>query len=200
MKILVGTNNAHKVMEIRRMLPEYEIVTPAELGIRADIVEDGASFEENARIKAEGFAGLAGLITFADDSGLQVDCLDGAPGIYSARYCPKPGATDADRRAYLLENIRKAGAPRPWTARFYCAIALICPDGRMFEVHGSCEGEIAEAEQGANGFGYDPIFYVPRFGKTLAEMAEDEKNAISHRGNAIAALRLILAALSESGQ
>ena len=197
MKILVGTNNQHKVMEIRRMLPEFEIVTPKEVGIQADVVEDGTTFEANALIKAKAFAEMSGLMTFADDSGLQVDCLNGEPGIYSARYCPKPGATDADRRAWLLENIRKGGYPKPWTARFYCAIVLIAPDGQVYNVNGTCEGEITDAEQGANGFGYDPVFFVPRFGKTLAQMTEDEKNAISHRGNAIRALRPILASLEK---
>ena len=186
MKILIGTNNAHKVQEIRDMLPEYEIVRPKDIGLELDVEENGTSFEENAVIKAKAFAETSGMLTLADDSGLEVSCLDGAPGIYSARYCPKPGADDRDRRDYLLENIKKSGAERPWKARFVCEIAIVDPENhRTFLTTGTCEGEIIPEERGNSGFGYDPIFYYPAAGKTLAEMTEDEKNAVSHRGNAV---------------
>ena len=125
-------------------------------------------------------------MTLADDSGLEVDCLNGEPGIYSARYCPKPGADDKDRRDYLLENIRKCGAQRPWTARCVCEIAIVFPgENKVLKALGTCEGEIIPEERGNGGFGYDPIFYMPDKGMTLSEMTEEEKNAVSHRGNAI---------------
>ncbi len=186
MKILIGTNNAHKAQEIRDMLPEFEIVRPKDIGLDLDVDENGKTFEENAMIKAKAFAEASGMITLADDSGLEVDCLHGEPGIYSARYCPKPGADDADRRHYLLENIQKCGAARPWTARFRCEIAVVFPEeGKTLRASGSCEGEIIPEERGSNGFGYDPIFYRSEEKMTLSEMTEAEKNAISHRGNAI---------------
>lgn len=186
MRILIGTNNAHKAQEIRDMLPDAEIVRPKDIGLDLDVDENGQSFEENALIKAQAFAEASGMITLADDSGLEVDCLNGEPGIYSARYCPKPGADDRDRRQYLLENIRKSGAPRPWTARFRCEIAVVFPEGnKVLRASGTCEGEIIPEERGSNGFGYDPVFFKPELGKTLAELSEEQKNAVSHRGNAI---------------
>jgi XTP/dITP diphosphohydrolase len=186
MKILIGTNNAHKAQEIQDMLPEFEIVRPKDIGLELDVEENGTTFEENAMIKAKAFAEASGMVTLADDSGLEVDCVNGEPGIYSARYCPKPGADDADRRHYLLENILKTGAPRPWTARFRCEIAVVFPgENKSLTASGTCEGEIIPEERGSNGFGYDPMFYKPDRGMTLAEMTEAEKNAISHRGNAI---------------
>ena len=190
-KILVGYNNKHKIGEIRKMLPEYEIVTPADLKITKEIAETGKSFEENAMIKAMGFfeAG-GGIITLADDSGLEVDALNGEPGIYSARYCKKENATDGDRRALLIKNL--SGKPRPWKARFCCVIALAFPDEELILAHGICEGEIIPEERGSNGFGYDPIFFIKKFNKTLSEMTEDEKNSISHRGNAIKEAKRIL--------
>ena len=186
MKILIGTNNAHKAQEIQDMLPEHEILRPKDIGLELDVDENGTSFEENAMIKAKAFAEASGMVTLADDSGLEVDCLNGEPGIYSARYCPKPGADDADRRQYLLENIRKSGAERPWTARFRCEIAIVFPaENKVLTASGACEGEIIPEERGSNGFGYDPVFFKPELGKTLAELTEEQKNAISHRGNAI---------------
>lgn len=193
MKILIGTNNAHKAQEIRDMLPGIEIVRPADIGLELDVEENGRNFEENAKIKAKAFADASGMVTLADDSGLEVDCLKGKPGIYSARYCPKPGATDADRRQYLLENIRKRGAERPWKARFVCEIAVVFPEeNRTLMSRGTCEGEIIPEERGSSGFGYDPIFFKPDKGMTLAEMTEEQKNAVSHRGNAIAKIKPFL--------
>ena len=186
MKILIGTNNAHKAQEIRDMLSDFEILRPKDIGLDMDVEENGGSFEENAMIKAKAFAEASGMMTLADDSGLEVDCLNGEPGIYSARYCPKPGADDRDRRDFLLENIRKCGAVRPWTARFVCHIAVVFPDGRTtLTTVGTCEGEIIPEERGSGGFGYDPIFYMPEKGMTLSEMTEEGKNAVSHRGNAV---------------
>ena len=175
------------------MLPEHEIVRPKDIGLELDVDENGTTFEENALIKARAFAEASGMVTLADDSGLEVECLNGEPGIYSARYCPKPGADDADRRQYLLENIRKCGAERPWKARFRCEIAVVYPEkNKTLRASGICEGEIVPEERGSNGFGYDPIFYKPELSKTLAELTEEEKNAISHRGNAVKKVRPFL--------
>lgn len=186
MKILLGTNNAHKAQEIRDMLPDFEILRPKDIGLDLDVDENGSTFEENALIKAKAFAEASGMITLADDSGLEVDCLNGEPGIYSARYCPKPGADDKDRRDWLLKNIRERGAERPWKARFVCEIAVVFPEGnKTLKARGTCEGEIIPEERGSGGFGYDPIFYMPDKGMTLSEMTEEEKNAVSHRGNAV---------------
>jgi XTP/dITP diphosphohydrolase len=185
MKILIGSNNAHKAKEIQDMLPDYEVLRPKDIGLDLEPEENGKTFAENALIKAKAFAEASGLLTMADDSGLEVACLNGEPGIYSARYCPKPGADDADRRHYLLENIRKCGAERPWKARFCCAMAIVPPNGEVRQVFGTCEGVIIPEERGSNGFGYDPIFFKPEFNMTLAEMTEEQKNSISHRGNAL---------------
>ncbi len=185
MKILIGSNNAHKAKEIQDMLPDYEVLRPKDIGLDLEPEENGKTFAENALIKAKAFAEASGLLTMADDSGLEVACLNGEPGIYSARYCPKPGADDADRRHYLLDNIRKCGAERPWKARFCCAMAIVPPNGEVRQVFGTCEGVIIPEERGSNGFGYDPIFFKPEFNMTLAEMTEEQKNSISHRGNAL---------------
>ena len=168
------------------MLPDFEILRPKDIGLDLDVDENGTTFEENALIKAKAFAEASGMVTLADDSGLEVECLNGEPGIFSARYCPRPGADDKDRRDYLLENIRKCGAERPWKARFVCEIAIVFPDrNKTLLAAGYCGGEIIPEERGSGGFGYDPIFFMPDKGMTLSEMTEEEKNAVSHRGNAI---------------
>ena len=195
MEILIGTNNAHKAQEIRELLPDFDIICPKDIGLELDVEENGRTFDANAMIKARAFSEATGMMTLADDSGLEVDCLNGKPGIYSARYSPKPGADDKDRRDYLLENIRKCGKPQPWTARFRCAIAVVFPGGNMrLTSDGTCEGVIIPEERGSGGFGYDPIFFMPDKGKTLSEMTEDEKNAVSHRGNAIRKIAPLLQA------
>lgn len=194
MKILIGSNNKHKFQEIREILPEYNLLTPADLGLNLEIDETGSTFEENATLKAVAYCKASGLITLADDSGLEVDCLNSAPGIHSHRYLPKPGATDAERRYFLLQNLQ--GKPQPWTARFYCAAAIATPQNdHVLMAHGICEGLIINEERGSGGFGYDPIFFVPERGKTLSEMTESEKNEISHRGNAMKIARTLLETL-----
>lgn len=192
MKILIGSNNAHKAREIRTMMPEHEIFTPKEIGLEIDPDETGTTFAENAMLKARSFAAHTDMTVLADDSGLQVEALNNEPGIYSARYCPKPDATDADRRAYLLEKLKSSSAERPWKARFCCTVALVFPDGSSEIVEGFSYGEIIPEERGDDGFGYDPLFYVPEFGRTYAELSGEEKNKISHRGNAIKAVREVL--------
>ena len=184
-KLLIATNNKGKVKELQELLQglEAELVTPADIHLTLDVEEDGRDYAENAAKKAIAFARASGLISLADDSGLEVDALDGAPGLYSARYHPKPGATDADRRAYMRENLQ--GKPQPWTARFHATIAIAIPEGELHVVEGNCHGEIIPEERGSNGFGYDPIFYIPETGMTMAELGMEEKNRLSHRAKAV---------------
>jgi len=184
-KLLIATNNKGKVKELQDLLKGMglEIVTPAEINLNLEVQEDGATYSENAAKKAIAFAQASRLISLADDSGLEVDALDGAPGLYSARYHPKPGANDADRRAYLLENL--AGKPRPWTAHFHATIAIAIPEQDVQVVEGNCYGEIIPEERGSGGFGYDPIFFFPELNQTMAELEMDEKNRLSHRAKAV---------------
>jgi XTP/dITP diphosphohydrolase len=184
-KLLIATNNRGKTKEFQALLSglDVELVTPKDIGLELDVHEDGQTYEENAGKKAVAFSKASGLLSLADDSGLEVDALDGAPGLYSARYHPKPGATDADRRAYMLENL--SGKPRPWTAHFHATVAIGLPDGQVLFADGNCYGEIIPEERGNNGFGYDPIFFIPEIGKTMAELSMDEKNRLSHRALAV---------------
>jgi XTP/dITP diphosphohydrolase len=198
MKLLVASGNRGKLREFRAILADMQVefLMPADLGIDLDVLEDGSTYAENAALKARAYCDLSGLITLADDSGLEVYALGGQPGLYSARYSPKPGATDADRRAYMLENL--AGKERPWHAHFHCTIAIATPAGEMFFSDGDCPGEIIPDERGSGGFGYDPIFLLPEKGLTMAELVEDEKNRISHRGRAILAALPILRRLMDA--
>jgi len=145
--------------------------------------EYGLSYKENARLKANAYCQASGLPCLADDTGLEVSALNGAPGLHSARFSPKPNASDADRRQLLLTHLQ--GKPRPWLARFVCAVALAIPDGRTECAFGVCEGEIIPQEQGEGGFGYDRIFWFPDLGKTMADLTMAEKNRISHRAMAV---------------
>ena len=191
-KLLLATNNQGKLRELRAILADLplELVTPADIRLELDVPEDGSTYAENASKKALAFALASGLTALADDSGLEVDALDGAPGLYSARYSSKPGASDADRRAFLLQNLR--GQPRPWSARFRATVAVAGPEGSVQIVEGTCEGEIIPEERGAGGFGYDPIFLLPELGKTMAELPEETKNRLSHRARAVQAAKPIL--------
>ncbi len=178
-----------------------ELITPSQINLDLDVIEDGQTYAENATKKAVAFAQASKLISLADDSGLEVDALNGAPGLYSARYGSTNGEklSDAGRRAFLIGNLQ--GKPRPWTARFHATIAIAIPKSiwsqvahrlnfqgqapalQMFE--GFCEGEIIPEERGAGGFGYDPIFLLPELGKTMAELSMSEKNRLSHRARAV---------------
>jgi len=191
-KLLIATNNKGKVKELQELLKDtgIELVTPAQLDLRLDVVEDGQTYAENATKKATAFAHASGMISLADDSGLEVDALDGAPGLYSARYSPKPNATDADRRIYLLQNLQDKS--HPWTAHFHATIAIATPNGDIHLTEGICEGEIISEERGTGGFGYDPIFLLSELGKTTAELSMDEKNRLSHRAKAVMKARPIL--------
>ncbi len=198
LKLLIASGNRGKLREFRAILADMqvELLMPADLGIDLDVVEDGSTYAENAALKARAYCELSGVITLADDSGLEGDALGGQPGLYSARYSPKPGASDADRRAYLLENL--AGKERPWLAHFHCTIAIATPAGEVFFSDGDCPGEIITEERGGGGFGYDPIFLLPENGLTMAELGEEEKNRISHRGRAILAALPILRQLMDA--
>lgn len=189
--LLIATNNPGKVIELQALLENLpvKLVTPAELGIDLEVVEDGQTYDENAALKALAFGRASGLLTLADDSGLEVDALDGQPGLHSRRFSPLPGATDMDRRRYLLSRLAKK--PRPWTARFCCSIAILEPQEivkprpHIQYAEGICPGEIIPEERGNNGFGYDPIFLLAELNKTMAELSMAEKNRLSHRARAI---------------
>jgi len=191
-KLLIATNNSGKQKEIKSLLNDLEIqlITPSDIGLVLDVDEDGSTYKENAAKKAISFAQTSGLIALADDTGLEVDALDSAPGLYSARYAPQPDATDADRRAYLLKNLQTQ--PQPWTARFICVIAIATPEGDLQFTEGICSGEIILHERGEFGFGYDPIFLLPSVGNTMAELSMIEKNRLSHRAKAVLAASSIL--------
>ena len=191
-KLLIATNNQGKVVELQEILSDLpvELVTPAQIGLNLEVEEDGHTYAENPSKNALAFASASGLISLADDSGLEVDALGGAPGLYSARYSPKPGAKDADRRAYLLENLQ--GQTRPWQAHFHATIAVATPQEDLYFAEGDCPGEIIPGERGTGGFGYDPIFYLTELGKTMAELPSKEKNRLSHRGRAALAAKPIL--------
>jgi XTP/dITP diphosphohydrolase len=162
-------------------------VGPRELGIEDSPEETGASFAENAALKARHYARRSGLLTVADDSGLSVDALGGAPGLHSSRFAGE-GADDRDRNRLLLERLRGV-PPERRTARFTCAVAVASGDDVVFEAEESVEGRIADAEHGSAGFGYDPLFFYPPFGKTFGEVTRAEKDGVSHRGKAFARLR-----------
>ncbi len=196
-RLILASNNAGKLREFRDLLGDLPValVTAGEAGIQAFPPETGATFAANARAKARYVTSMTGQPALADDSGLVVDALDGAPGVWSARF-GGPGLTDRDR--YLLLLTQQGAMPQATrTARFIAALALSLPDGRMIEAEGRLEGAIAHTPCGAFGFGYDPIFLVAGTARTLAEMRDEEKNAISHRACALAAIRpQLMAALS----
>ena len=188
-KIIFATGNEDKMKEIRRILadPSLEILSLKDAGIHADIDENGKSFEENAMIKAEAISKMTGEIVLADDSGLEIDYLNKEPGIYSARYMGEDTSYHI-KNAKLIERLE--GVPdEKRTARFVCAIAAAFPDGTMKTVRAAMEGRIGYKESGENGFGYDPIFYLPEYGCTSAELSMEEKNRISHRGKALCLIK-----------
>jgi XTP/dITP diphosphohydrolase len=186
-KLLIATNNQGKVQELHELLQgmDIELVTPSQLGLDLDVLEDGLTYAENATKKAVAFAKASNLISLADDSGLEVDALNGEPGLYSARYGSTNGEklSDAGRRKYLLSKLQDK--PQPWPARFHATIAIAIPNGDIHLAVGICEGEIIPTERGTGGFGYDPIFLLPELGKTMAELTMDEKNHLSHRAKAV---------------
>lgn len=203
-KLLIATNNQGKIKELHELLDDIgiQLVTPSQIGLELDVVEDGLTYAENAAKKALAFAQASDIISLADDSGLEVNALGGAPGLYSARYGSRDGnkLSDADRRAFLIQNLEDK--PRPWTARFHATVAIAVPESlwsqaarrlnrtstqisesQLFE--GWCEGEIIPEERGTGGFGYDPIFLLPELEKTMAELSPENKNRLSHRARAV---------------
>lgn len=191
-QIVFATGNIGKMKEIREILGDlgYEILSMKEAGIRAEIEENGKTYEENALIKAREVAKYTNAVVMADDSGLEIDYLNKEPGIYSARYM-------GEDTSYTIKNNnlieRLQGVPdEKRTARFVCAIAAVMPDGEEMTTRGVIEGRIGYEEAGENGFGYDPIFFVPRFGKTTAQLSPEEKNLVSHRGKALEAMKELL--------
>ena len=213
--LLIATNNQGKVKELHELIQgmDIDLVTPSQIGLDLDVLEDGLTYAENATKKAVAFAQASNLISLADDSGLEVDALDGAPGLYSARYGSTNGEklSDADRRKYLLSKLQDQ--PRPWTARFHATIAIAIPKlwsptdllSDMQEqapalqiLEGICEGEIIPTERGTGGFGYDPIFLLPELGRTMSELSMDEKNRLSHRAKAVLNAKGILEMLFTS--
>ncbi len=192
MQLLIATHNRGKLMEYQELfagLP-LDLITLDEVGIREDVEETGATFAENAKLKAVAFARPSGLLTLADDSGLEVDALGGEPGIYSKRYAGE-NKSDADRIVFLLEKLKNV-PPSQRTARFRCAIAIASPRGEVWESAGTCEGIILHAPRGTNGFGYDPVFYFADLHATMAELPTEVKNRVSHRARAAQGVREIL--------
>ena len=197
MKLLIATQNAGKKREYRELLDELEaeILFPDDLELRLHVREDGTTYAENARKKATAYGAASGLLTVADDSGLEVDALSGAPGLHSARYAE---GTDTDRVKALLQ----AMADVPWeerTARFRCVLVAVTRSGRLVASEGVCEGMITLEPRGRGGFGYDPIFYLPERVRTMAQLPRETKNRISHRARAVQDALPILKELVEDG-
>jgi len=188
-KLLLATNNKGKVREYQALLAgiPYEMVTLSECGIITEVDETGRTYEENATLKAAAFAKESGLLTLADDSGLEVNALGGEPGIRSARYAGK-GVSDAEKNNFLLAKLKSIPEIKR-TARFVCVIAIAAPAGKVALFSGECRGLITTAPRGKHGHGYDPVFYVPELGKTMAELTLEEKNRVSHRARAAAKAR-----------
>ena len=184
MKVILASKNPHKLTELSAILSQhgFEIALESEYGLDIDVDETGATFEENSLLKAEAVMKASGLPVLADDSGLMVDALDGAPGVYSARYGHK--SSDGERTEFLLENMKDVPDDKR-TAKFVCVITCLWPDGRKIVARGECPGVITREVHGKNGFGYDPVFYLPELGMTYAELPSEQKNAISHRARAL---------------
>ena len=197
MKVVLASKNKHKLVEISKITEKFgiELVLQSELGIDIDVEETGTTFEENSFIKAEAVMKASGLPALADDSGIAVDALNGEPGVYSARYGFDDSLDDWGRLELLLKNTEQVPDGQR-QAQFVCVITMVTPDNQVIQARGEIHGELTRQAQGENGFGYDPIFYYPPLGKTTAEMSPEEKNRVSHRGNA---LRVFYDKLKEAG-
>lgn len=197
MKLILATSNPGKLEELQFLLAGrgLDLLTPAGLDLTLEVEETGSNYLQNAVLKARAYAKASGLWSLADDSGLEVETLGGAPGVFSARYAPGADATDADRRKYLLSNL--SSHDRPWKARFICLAALTGPDGSLFHHRGECPGEIIPQERGKGGFGYDAVFLVSGRNQTMAELSLKEKNQLSHRARAISSLLPLIDQLVE---
>ena len=197
MKVVLASKNRHKLVEISKITEQFdmELVLQSDLGVDIDVEENGTTFEENSFIKAEAVMKATGLPALADDSGIAVDALNGEPGIYSARYGFDDSLDDWGRLELLLKNTEHVPDGQR-QAQFVCVITMVTPDGKTIQARGEIHGELLRAPVGENGFGYDPIFYYPPFGKTTAELSPEEKNQVSHRGNA---LRMFYDKMKEAG-
>ena len=197
MKVVLASKNKHKLEEISKITEKFgiDLVLQSELGIDLDVEETGTTFEENSFIKAEAVMKATGLPALADDSGIAVDALNGEPGIYSARYGFDESLDDWGRLLLLLKNTEHVPDGQR-QAQFVCVITLVTPEGQIIQARGEIHGELLREARGENGFGYDPIFFYPPFGKTTAELSPEEKNSVSHRGNA---LKLFYEKMKEAG-
>ena len=189
MKVVLASKNPHKLVEISKITEKFgfELILQSELGIDIDVEETGTTFEENSLLKAEAVMKATGLPALADDSGIAVDALDGAPGVYSARYGFDESLDDWGRLLLLLKNTEHVPDGQR-QAQFVCVITMVTPDGKSIQARGEIHGELLRAPVGENGFGYDPIFYYPPMGMSTAQMPSEEKNKVSHRANALKAL------------
>ena len=197
MKVVLASKNPHKLVEIRQITDKFgfELILQSELGIDIDVEETGTTFEENSLIKARAVMEATGLPALADDSGIAVDALNGEPGVYSARYGFDESLDDWGRMMLLLRNTEHVPDGQR-QAKFVCVISFITPEGKIIQARGEIHGELTRQPRGENGFGYDPIFYYPPFGQTTAEIPAEQKNQVSHRGNA---LRIFYEKLKEEG-
>lgn len=187
MDVVVATNNKGKLFEIKKILAPHNVFSQNEVGADIDVEETGTTYEENAFLKAEAIRAYTDKIIIADDSGLEVDVLGGEPGLYSARYAGD-GTTPDQGMAKLLDNLKDYSFEEK-TARFICCIALLMPNGEKHTFRGECEGFITSEKRGGSGFGFDPVFWVPDYEKTFAEISDEEKNKISHRFRALKKLK-----------
>ena len=197
MKVVLASKNKHKLEEISKITEKFdmELVLESELGVDIDVEETGSTFEENSFLKAEAVMKATGLPALADDSGIAVDALNGEPGIYSARYGFDESLDDRGRLNLLLKNTENVPDDKR-QAKFVCVITLVTPQGQTIQARGEVHGMLLRAPAGKNGFGYDPIFYYPPFGKSLAQVSPEEKNQVSHRANA---LKVFYEKLKEAG-
>ena len=197
MKVVLASKNKHKLVEISKITEKFgiELILQSELGVDIDVEETGTTFEENSFLKAEAVMKATGLPALADDSGIAVDALNGEPGVYSARYGFDDTLDDWGRLLLLLKNTEHVPDGQR-QAQFVCVITMVTPEGQTIQARGEIHGELLREARGANGFGYDPIFYYPPFGKTTAEMSPEDKNQVSHRGQA---LRIFYDKMKEAG-
>ena len=197
MKVVLASKNPHKLVEIRQITDKFgfDLILQSELGVDIDVEETGTTFEENSLIKARAVMEATGLPALADDSGIAVDALNGEPGVYSARYGFDESLDDWGRMMLLLRNTEHVPDGQR-QAKFVCVISFVTPEGKIIQARGEIHGELTREPRGENGFGYDPIFYYPPFGQTTAEIPAEQKNQVSHRGNA---LRIFYEKLKEEG-
>ncbi len=197
MKVVLASKNPHKLVEIKQITDKFgfDLMLQSELGVDIDVEETGTTFEENSLLKAKAVMEATGLPALADDSGISVDALNGEPGVYSARYGFDESLDDWGRMMLLLKNTEHVPDGQR-QAKFVCVISFVTPDGKTIQARGEIHGELTREPRGENGFGYDPIFYYPPFGQTTAEISAEQKNAVSHRGNA---LRILNEKLKEAG-